>query len=360
MFAPLATNKKENNDHACECNKNSKSFDPSGNSGPVKNSLLWKAFLSPQYYANIFPYSSFPMTGGVSICKATTIPITTNDKGAAYFSLNAGVILTSQDFDSLVGATSSQFAPYRWATSNLPSAAGFVSNPKNALYDGSSSLTDNSNVVLASSYPFNPTDETAASIIGIKDLSFKKEICNAYYYSFLTRIIIRETSSLTDRQGLIDVGTSISFASDLNGSPYNINKLKPDLVYSDYNTLKDLTNSKTYELGNKISVTMLPPDNESMSLKASSNVDYSATQRLHVIFHGCQPNTTVANIEVIQPFIIVPNKELSDLGLSGGNNLNLVSVSDYTTFMHYLSSNDLLIRTDGINNFGFVLPDKLS
>lgn len=356
MFASVSDKKEE----ACKCKNENKSFDPTGNSGPIKNSLLWKAFINPKAYSNVFPYSNFPTTGGISICKETTIPITTNDKGAAYFSLNAGTILSSQDFDSLSGSTSSQFAPYKWSTSTLPSAVGFISNPKNAAYDGSSQLGDNSSVVLSGTYPFNPTDETAANIIGLKDLSFKKEICNAYYYSFLTRVIIRETSSIQERQGLIDVGTSISFASDTNGTPYNINKLKPDLVYSDYNTLKDLAASKTFEMGNKISVTILPPDNESMSLKATNNIDFSATQRLHVIFHGCQPNTTIANIDVIQPFIVIPNKELSDLGLTGGNSLNYVSFNEYTSFMHYLSANNLLIRSEGVNNYGFIIPDKLN
>lgn len=344
----------------CDChkgaNQNAKK-QPKTASTLIKNSLLWKAYMDPKKNAGIFPFSVFPLQGGVALCKTSTIPITTNDKGAAYFSLNTGVIIGSIEFEHPTGGTASQFAPYRWANSNLPSACGFMSNSKNPSYDGSSQLLDNSSTTLNAAAPYNPTDEISPNIIGLSALSQKRDVCNAYYHSFLTRLTVRETSSLTERQGTIDVGISLSFVSDVQGSPYNYNKLKPDLRYSDYNTLRDLTNSKSFEMGSKISVTLLPPDNESFNLKSSRNDENNAVQRVHFIFHGCQPNTAIVNIDIIQPFIIIPNKDLADLGLAQSDNVQSVPVSEYTEFINYLVSNDLLIRSEGVNVWGQVQPD---
>lgn len=350
-----------NSDAGCECKKNKKEEytknvtirDPQGlGLKNPKSGILWDAYnsIDLKSYAGLFPYSAFPVSSGVATLKRSHTTIQTNDKGAAYFSLNVGTMIYSDTMDSLNGTLESQFAPYRWGTSTLPSGVAFQSNFKNSTYDGSEALSNNASVNLGGVAPFLPTDDTSYSHFAIKDFGYKTKLANGYYYSYLTKVVIKEISSLTERQGKIDVGISISFASDTAGSPHNYNKLKPDLVYSNLNALKDLEGSRNFEFGNTIHCNLIPFDSDCLNVKAANNVDLGACQRLHVIFTGCPPNTAIATIDVYQPFSIIPNPNITDLGFTGG--LTPVSPSDYTSFMYYLIQNELMIRSEGSNLWG--------
>lgn len=170
-----------NLESGCECKKNKKNDETKnyianrdnqalGLKNP-KSGILWDAFnaqtLKP--YAGLFPYSAFPVSSGVASLKNSHTTIITNDKGAAYFSLNVGTMLYSDTMDSLNGTLESQFAPYRWGTSNLPSGVAFQSNHKNSAYDGSEALGTNASVSLSGVAPFTPTDDTSYTHFALKD-----------------------------------------------------------------------------------------------------------------------------------------------------------------------------------------------